>query len=175
MDHATVVFLRRNGQVCLAPKKGHIHDGKKSLNAGDEKLNGYGGKLEEGETPRMAAIRELGEEAHVLGNEEDLVPCAIIDFFWPGNTDKKFDMRVYFFFLDWWKGVPEETEFMGPPEFFGVGTIPYDRMLPADQKFLEPVFQGKYVEGEVWLPKKGDPNDHLRVKLDFNKTPINYI
>ncbi len=53
VDPATLVFVIRDGQILLIRKK-------RGLGAG--KVNGPGGRLEAGETPLEAAIREVQEE-----------------------------------------------------------------------------------------------------------------
>ena len=52
-DIATLVFVLRDNEVLLIRKK-------RGLGAG--KINGPGGKLEAGETPRQCALREVREE-----------------------------------------------------------------------------------------------------------------
>jgi len=52
-ERATLLFVIKDGQVLLIHKK-------KGLGAG--KINGPGGRLEPGETPEQAAIREVQEE-----------------------------------------------------------------------------------------------------------------
>ncbi|MGD2110491.1 MAG: NUDIX domain-containing protein, partial [Phycisphaerae bacterium] len=54
---ATLLFVIRAGEILLIRKK-------RGLGAG--KINGPGGRVDPGETPREAAIREVQEELHVL-------------------------------------------------------------------------------------------------------------
>ena len=55
-DLATLLFVIRDGEILLIRKQ-------RGLGAG--KINGPGGKLEAGESPREAAIREVQEEVGV--------------------------------------------------------------------------------------------------------------
>lgn len=55
-DPATLVFVTRGARILLIRKK-------RGLGAG--KINAPGGRLEPGETPLQAAIRETQEELHI--------------------------------------------------------------------------------------------------------------
>ena len=67
MKKATLVFLKRDGGIYLAAKKKSIHvDGNKLIDT-EGILNGYGGKVQDGESVEEAAIRELFEESCVSG------------------------------------------------------------------------------------------------------------
>ena len=59
----TLVFLREDGRVLLGMKK-------RGFGAG--KWNGFGGKVETGETITEAAVREVKEECGYIVNIEDL-------------------------------------------------------------------------------------------------------
>ena len=61
MKIVTLCLLISDGQVLLGMKK-------KSFGAG--KWNGFGGKVEEGETVEAAAIREMEEESGILISPE---------------------------------------------------------------------------------------------------------
>lgn len=171
MEQATVIFLRKNSMVCLARKKGHVHGGGKSLDAGDGNWNGAGGKLLLGETIEQTAIREVKEEFCVKAETADLIHTATIEFFWNGNQGKQCDMQVYFYFLEVWQGEPSETLEMGKPQFFEITDIPYQEMLPADRLFLPDIFLGKFISGKVWFPSKNDSQGKIRTELSYHKTP----
>ena len=59
----TLVFLRREGEVLLGMKKRGFGEGK---------WNGFGGKVEAGETIVEAAAREVKEECGYVVKTEDL-------------------------------------------------------------------------------------------------------
>ena len=62
----TLVFLRREGEVLLGMKKRGFGEGK---------WNGFGGKVEAGETIVEAAAREVREECGYVVKTEDLGEC----------------------------------------------------------------------------------------------------
>ena len=57
--------------------------GRKKRGFGADKYNGFGGKLDNGESFRECAIRELFEESGLQGRPEDLECVAVFDFQFP--------------------------------------------------------------------------------------------
>src|ERR1700728_4494953 len=117
MKNATICYLMKDGKVALSLKK---------IRCGKGFLNGYGGKVKDGETPEIAAARELFEEAGVTvdpANPADLQKVAVIDFF---DGDKPV-FRCHVFFAKKWKGEPVESDEMTLPEWFAMDSVPYDR------------------------------------------------
>lgn len=156
---ATVVYLLKDGKICLARKKQRIHtkDGKELENSKNI-WNGYGGKANIDETVRDTAIRELQEESGVIALSGDLIPHALFNFFWPDNVGETPNMFVYFFFLKIWKGEPKETREMGEPIFFDFENIPYQEMMPNDKVFLPKLLSGEKLVADIFLGEK-DEND----------------
>ena len=64
LRQATICLLRKNDEVLLAMKKRGFGEGK---------YNGIGGKVEDGETVKDAAVRELYEEVGVHTNEMEKI------------------------------------------------------------------------------------------------------
>ena len=64
-DPATLVFVFRGDEILLINKKTGLGKGK---------VNGPGGKVDPGETPEAAAIRECREELHI--DVSDLEYCG---------------------------------------------------------------------------------------------------
>ncbi|HSW99196.1 MAG TPA: 8-oxo-dGTP diphosphatase [Candidatus Saccharimonadales bacterium] len=128
-QHATLLFLRREGEILLAMKK-------RGFGAG--KWNGAGGKVEEGETPLQAAIRETEEEVGVTPLNPRKV--AEIDFYL--TTDPDFNNYAHVFIADAWRGDPHETEEMRP-QWFPLDAIPYPQMWGDDIDWLPALLAGK--------------------------------
>ena len=139
--NACLVFPRKDKRILLAPKL-------KKIGAGF--LNGYGGGIEEGEDPVTAVIRELLEESDgVVALPEHLEKVAIVDFHNMKSDGSTFICKVHVFFLSEWKGEFKETDEMGPPEWFSDGSLPSDRLMPADPFWLPVVLKGKKIRAEA--------------------------
>lgn len=120
MKHVTLLFLRKEGHILLAMKKRGFGVGK---------WNGVGGKVEPGETPEAAAIRECQEEINVTPHNPQLV--GTLHFF--DLPDVEHYCHVYV--VTKWEGEPSETEEMRP-QWFAIEDIPYDTMWPDDRLWL---------------------------------------
>ena len=72
----TLVFVFNGEKVLLGLKKRGLGCGK---------WNGFGGKVEPGETVRQAAVRELVEESGAVVKPEDLEDVGRIDFEFKGD------------------------------------------------------------------------------------------
>lgn len=88
-----------------------------------------GGKIEEGETPRIAAIRELEEELGVVVTEA--YPWLTETFVYPHTT-----VRLQFFQVTGWTGTlyPHEGQTFS---WHPMGTLEIDHILPANLPILK--------------------------------------
>lgn len=93
--------------------------------------NGFGGKLEPGETYAASAVRETSEEVGLSIDESDLTHAADIVFRFDGDVDVI--TKVYT--VTQFAGTPVETDEMRP-RWFALDAIPYDAMWPADRQWL---------------------------------------
>ena len=146
----TLAFLLKEGEICLAMKKRGFGEGN---------WNGFGGKIEEGETVTRAAVREVKEESGVRVNERDLEEVALIDFHF---TDGK-RLEVHTYFIRAWEGEPTETEEM-KPEWFRFEDIPYDAMWADDPHWLPRVLHGEKLRGVVHFNADGKSIDEMEWK-----------
>ena len=145
MKTYTLGFLFRNGKIILAGKKRKIGFGK---------LNGYGGRVEEGEDRAGCLVREIVEECGVIVEKENCKELGYIDFHFEDKPD--FNQRVYIYRIDEFFGEPVETEEMGKPEEFEVNEIPYNRVMVGDENFVPLVVQNKKFKGEVHFSPDGE-------------------
>lgn len=130
-ERATLLFVITEGKILLIRKK-------RGLGAG--KINGPGGRLEAGESPRDAAIRETREE---LGIE---VP------------DPQLRGELHFQFVDGYSlhcsvftaathfGDPVETD-EAVPLWTPLDAIPFDEMWADDARWLPGVLAGRDFRG----------------------------
>lgn len=135
MKEATLCFLVRDDTIWLAKKK-------KGFGAG--KYNGYGGKLNQGETLEEAMIRELLEESGVKATS--FLKMGEINYTFPNKPD--FDHHVHIYIANQWQGIPKETDEMAP-ELFTFQDIPYDKMWSNDKHWLPLVLKGQKIKGDI--------------------------
>lgn len=131
MRLSTIVFLTRDHEVLL---------GRKKRGLGEGRWNGYGGKVEPGETPLDSAIRETHEEICVI--PEGLRYCADLRFEYVDGPA----WRSYVFVSSAWRGDPTETEEMAPA-WFPIAALPLDEMWADDAFWLPRVLAGERLAG----------------------------
>lgn len=125
----TVLFLLRPGEILLAMKKRGFGTGH---------YNGVGGKIEPGETPEQAMIRECEEEIEVTPTTYEKV--AEITFNEIHGQERK-DVLAHVYTATDWEGKPTETDEMAP-EWFSISKIPYDQMWADDPYWLPQILAG---------------------------------
>ena len=143
MKQTTLCLLVKENEICLAMKKRGF---------GIDKWNGYGGKIEAGETVERAAVREIKEEIGVEVDESNLQLAAKFIFYFPYKPE--WDHNVVVFLIRKWQGEPIETEEMRP-QWFGFDQIPFESMWPDDRIWLPEVLAGKKLEGEWYFAENG--------------------
>ncbi|CAL1708764.1 unnamed protein product [Somion occarium] len=136
----TNAFIRQEGKILLGYKKRGF---------GKDLYNGFGGKLDPGETSLQAAERELQEEA---GIQAKLRECGTLFF-----VDEKiaWAFHIHVFTAETFTGEVTETEEMRPqwfatqpaeettdPEIAKLPQIPYSQMW-ADDVYWMPLLLSK--------------------------------
>jgi mutator protein MutT len=137
----TLAYLVESERICLAMKKRGFGEGN---------WNGYGGKVEEGESIEEAAVREIEEESRVIVSPNNLDKVSIIEFFFKDGKH----LEVFSFFVRNWKGEPEETEEMRP-KWFSLREIPYESMWADDPYWLPRALLGEKLKGKVFFNEDG--------------------
>lgn len=162
MHHATLCYVFDGENVLLGMKKKGFGEGK---------LNGYGGKVENGESFESAAKREMKEESglEVSGLEK----VAELDFkFTNAPPGKDWDQVVHVYFAKKWNGTPEETEEMSP-EWFSIKELSdskdeiYKNFWDDDKYWFPEVLKGKKIYG--WFVFGKDNAGAESVKLSETK------
>lgn len=125
----SLLFLLDGDRILLAMKKRGF---------GADRFNGVGGKIDPGETPEQAAMRECQEEIGVM--PKNIQKVAEHDFV--ADTDEPWRMYVHVYITTEWDGEPIETEEMRP-EWFDLANIPYKQMWEDDAYWLPQVLAGK--------------------------------
>jgi 8-oxo-dGTP diphosphatase len=148
---ATLMFVVCDGQVLLIEKK-------RGLGAG--KINGPGGKIEPGETPLEAVIRETQEELCITPQ----TPRKLGELWFSMTTCP--DILCHVFRAEGFTGSPTETD-EAVPLWTPLDAIPYHRMWADDRHWLpllleQQTFRGRFVfddESMLW--------SELETGLDF--------
>ena len=129
-------------------RRGRILLGLKLRGFGEGKWNGFGGKLEAGESPWIAAKRELLEEAGIAATQ--LESRGQLLFSYEGSPKL---MLVHLFMVDAFDGEPGEDDGHDDPEmrpeWFRRADIPYDSMWADDEIWLEQILDGASVSGAI--------------------------
>ena len=124
----TLSLVVRDTQVLLGLKKRGFGQGR---------WNGFGGKLEEGESILAAAKRELFEEAGLEAVEIDA--RGIIRF----DLDHVSELlEVHVFYVSATKGKVQESDEMRP-QWFMLEEIPFDEMWADDRHWFPLFLAGK--------------------------------
>lgn len=155
MKKSTLCFCINDNQVLLAMKKRGFGSGK---------WNGYGGKVQEGENPRTATIRELEEESGLAADEKNLQQVALVRFYFDGNPV----FECYVYMTNAWKNVPIETEEMRP-QWYPISNLPFEEMWAADSKWIPLILNGEKIEAEVNFNADGTMVKEFSYKpIEFN-------
>ncbi|KAH7820023.1 putative 7,8-dihydro-8-oxoguanine triphosphatase-like protein [Monocercomonoides exilis] len=136
---ATLAFVFKDdcSQVLLGLKKGGFGKGF---------WNGFGGKLQAGETIVQAAVRELAEESGIKKKETDLQKRGIIMFEFKSALKPSWFFEVHIYSTtDNDEEIVESEEMK--PEWFSVSKIPFESMWEDDRFWLPCVLRGGCIMG----------------------------
>lgn len=131
-QEATLLFAVRDDGAIL-----FIHK-KRGLGAG--LYNGPGGRLESGETPLQAAIRETREE--VCLDVRSAVRAGTLRF----DFADGYRLTGHVFLSRDWSGEPQATD-EADPVWFRPADIPYDQMWKDDALWMPRMLEGRYFDG----------------------------
>ena len=129
----TLALLRKDNRILLGEKKRGFGKGK---------LNGVGGKIEQGESIEEAMIRETYEEIGVKPTRFEKVGELTFDEMYKGE---KLNLTFYLYNVYDWEGEIVETEEM-KPLWVDISSIPYDNMFPDDRYWLPLILEDKKIK-----------------------------
>lgn len=137
--NATLVFFQKDNKILLTEKQ-------KKIGAGC--LNGFGGKVEAGETVLETAIREPKEEIGLtpvsLTKRSEIMFCN-------SSFGKGSDMCVHVFIATEWEGDIHETLEMRNPQWYSLEKIPYEKLMSSDGFWLSRIFAGSKIKGKIYF------------------------
>lgn len=135
--------------LCLLYNHPRILLGLKKRGFGAGRWNGFGGKLQPGETIEQAAKREFLEEADIQVG--DIEKVGIIDFEFQGSPEI---LEMHVFRANDFSGEPKETEEM-KPQWFNVAELPFGNgeMWPDDKYWFPMFLAGKKFKGKFLFGK----------------------
>lgn len=114
--------------------------GMKKRGFGAGKWNGFGGKVEPGESVEDALEREVREETGL--NVLQYSKKALLNF----NIDTEPEqLEGHIFLINEFEGEPIETDEM-KPQWFSLNDLPYDLMWAGDIHWLPLVLGGKTIK-----------------------------
>ena len=138
VDLATLLFVLRGEEVLLIRKK-------RGLGAG--LVNGPGGRVDPGETPRQAAVREVQEELGITPTTPR----------WLGEHRFQFrdgySLYVHVYTSDGFSGQPTETD-EAVPLWVHRDAMPYDEMWADDRHWLPLLLAGQRFSGHYIFDKQ---------------------
>lgn len=142
----TLAFPCRDGQILLGYKK-------RGFGAG--LYNGFGGKLESGETIESGMLRELKEEVDLIATK--YTKLGVLNFHY---TDR--EMEVHVFKVNEFLGEPSESEEM-TAVWYEPADIPLTKMWPDDEYWLPLFLADKPFAGKYWFGEETDELGRLKI------------
>jgi len=155
-DRATLLFVIRDGEILLIRKK-------RGLGAG--KINGPGGRIESGESPLEAAIREVQEEVGVTPT--DIRARGELSFQFVDG----YGIHVHVFSATGCRGEVRESD-EAVPIWTPLGEIPYHEMWADDVIWLPWMLDGKRFTGRFLFDGDAmlDEESHVLTEDDSRLT-----
>ena len=157
IEESVLCFVRKrlDRQVLLIYKKTGLGAGL---------INAPGGRIERGETPEEAAVREAREEVSI--DVEKLSFSGNLYFqFTNGHS-----IRGYVFQTETWFGKPLETA-EATPFWCGENSIPYDKMWVDDELWLPQLLADRYFSGRFVF----DDQTAISMSLEVEASMENHI
>ena len=133
-DPATLVFVFRDDEILLINKKTGLGKGK---------VNGPGGKVEPGETPEAAAVRECHEELNIRVSK--LEYCGEHRFQFVDG----YSIHVWAYRTRDFEGIPTESR-EASPLWTRMDQIPFEKMWEDDKYWLPMVIRGERFQAR-WI------------------------
>ncbi|KAI8048055.1 NUDIX hydrolase domain-like protein [Gilbertella persicaria] len=153
--------------LTLNEKEKKILLGMKKRGFGAGKFNGFGGKVEKGETIEQGAKRELMEECEI--EAIDLEQKGLLAFTFENDPVA---LETHIFITRSFLGEPKETEEM-KPQWFSFQDIPFDQMWTDDRYWFPFLLDNKTFAGHFHFAE--DQKSVLKQDLhELEKLPAGF-
>ena len=137
----SLLIIVKDEKILLARKKRGFAKGK---------LNGVGGKRQEGETIYDTMLRETMEEIGIT----PILPKQVGQIeFQLYIDDEPTSEKMYIYLANDYEGEPIESDEM-KPEWHNLNDIPYDNMFEDDKLWLPEVLKGNLIKARFMLDKE---------------------
>jgi len=127
--------------------------GRKLTGLGKGKLVGPGGKLEPGESPVEAVVREVAEEVGVTVDIDSLELIGELTYPFPYRTE--WSQKSWAFVCRLWSGDPKPSVELDP-EWHSLNAIPLDEMWDDAKKWLPSALRGQRVVATFTFGEDGE-------------------
>ncbi|KAG0231515.1 NUDIX hydrolase domain-like protein [Mortierella sp. GBAus27b] len=125
--------------------------GYKKRGFGAHLWNGFGGKVEPGETPSQGALRELEEEAGITAKPESFKKAGLLLFLFENDP---VGLETHVYTAESYEGQIQECDEMRP-QWFDFADIPFDQMWEDDKIWLPALLKGQDpFFGRIYLKRK---------------------
>jgi len=128
--------------------------GMKKINLGKGLWNGFGGRVEEGESIEEAAAREVREESRL--EPHSMRKCGVA---FVARESSSTEIELHFFLVYGCQGEAYETKEM-VPRWFLTQDIPYNQMWATDSRLIPLFLAGKILIARFHLSDPKTITDH---------------
>ncbi len=126
--------------------------GRKKTGLGQGKLVGPGGKLERGETPAEAIVREVAEEVGLAVDANSLECVGEVEYLFPHKVE--WSQKSWVFLVNTWTGEPIESAELRP-EWHPMDNLPFGEMWDDARYWLGGALGGRLVKASFTFGPDG--------------------
>ena len=150
--HLSLMILKRDNKICLGIKKRGFGVGK---------LTEPGGKVEPGETPKAAAIRETAEEVGIEVKSARKAGTVIFrDLFYKGEPETDI---THIFISEDFSGKITETDEL-EPDWYDINNLPFAKMWSDAEHWMPEILRGNTVDAFF---RYGKDNTYTDFKVEL--------